>query len=135
MESMQCQTRCGRLSFCALPAGHKPIEVISIQGDTAVNDVELGADLTLSIRADFLGNSVAGCVFYLAVLSGFFVLAEEVPFSQGKLLFGASEFINDVLSHGQTPGGPAGHGSTRVSCGYGTPEQYAGALNEVNWPV
>jgi len=79
---MQCQTRCGRLSFCALPAGHKPIEVISIQGDTAVNDVELGADLTLSIRADFLGNSVAGCVFYLAVLSGFFVLAEEVPFSQ-----------------------------------------------------
>ena len=84
------------------------IQVISMQGDSAVSDVELGADLTLFIRADFFGNSVAGCVFYLAVPSGFFVLAEEVPFSQGELLFGASEFINDVLPHGQTPGGPAG---------------------------
>tara|TARA_Y100001934_G_C12150421_1_gene677031 strand:+ start:214 stop:582 length:369 start_codon:yes stop_codon:yes gene_type:complete len=84
------------------------IEVISIQGYTAISEVELGADLTLSIRADFFGNSVAGCVFYLAVPSGFFVLAEEVPFSQGELLFEASEFINDVLPHGQTPGGPAG---------------------------
>ena len=84
------------------------IEVISVQGYTTVSDVELGADLTLSIRADFFGNSGAGCVFYLAVPSGFFVLAEEVPFSQGELLFGASEFIHDVLPHGQTLGGPSG---------------------------
>ena len=74
------------------------IEVVSAEGDTVVYDAELGADLALSIRADFLDNAVTGCVFYLALPNGFFALPADAPFSQGELLFGASEFANDLLT-------------------------------------
>jgi hypothetical protein len=84
------------------------IEIVSAEGDTVVYDAELGADLALSIRADFLDNAVTGCVFYLALPNGFFALPAGAPFSQGELLFGASEFTNDLLTQGQALGGPAG---------------------------
>ena len=62
--------------------------------------------------------------------AAFFTLTEEAPFSQGELLFGASEFVNDVLPHGQTPSGPVGMdllayavvmgpGAVRVRSGWG----------------